>query len=55
MQAYGETPHEDVRRAAYLFDPVAAGVEPIQSIASIFSTHPTLAERLKAIGFIKRD
>jgi len=53
-QAYGDTPHEDVRRAAYLFDPVAAGVEPIQSIASLFSTHPTLAERLKAIGFIKR-
>ncbi|MBS0358251.1 MAG: zinc metalloprotease HtpX [Proteobacteria bacterium] len=48
---YGQTAHEEVRRAAYLFDPVKAGIEPVHNISSLFSTHPTIADRLKAIGF----
>lgn len=47
---YGSTAHEDVRRAAYLYDPVKTGIEPIKSISSMFSTHPGMDARLKAIG-----
>ncbi len=50
-QDYGKTKHEEVRRAAYLYDPVATGVEPTRSFMSLFSTHPDLYARLKAIGF----
>jgi heat shock protein HtpX len=49
--AYTQTPHENVRREAYIFDPVQAGIEPITSIADIFSTHPNMKDRLAAIGF----
>jgi heat shock protein HtpX len=52
-QEYLQTPHEDVRRAAYIYDPVQAGIEPIKSIATAFSTHPAMEDRLKALG-IKR-
>jgi heat shock protein HtpX len=49
--AYKNTPHENVRREAYIFDPVQAGIEPTTSLADMFSTHPSLAARLNAIGF----
>ncbi len=49
-EEYGNTAHEDVRRASYMYDPVKAGVEPVRSFASILSTHPTLKKRLAAIG-----
>jgi heat shock protein HtpX len=49
--AYKDTPHENVRREAYIFDPVQAGIEPTTSLADMFSTHPSLAARLNAIGF----
>jgi len=48
---YSATPHEEVRRAAYIFDPKQMGVSMQQSISSMFSTHPTLAARLQALGF----
>jgi heat shock protein HtpX len=48
---YGKTAHEDVRRAAYVYDPVSTGVEPVKSFSSMFSTHPSLEQRLAAIGF----
>lgn len=54
-QQYGQTPHEDVRRASYIFDPVKAGVEPVQSFSSAFSTHPSLKNRLQALGFRKKQ
>ncbi|MCK4608486.1 MAG: zinc metalloprotease HtpX [Gammaproteobacteria bacterium] len=47
---YIKTPHEDVRRAAYIFDPIQAGVEPAKSISTMFSTHPSIKDRLKALG-----
>lgn len=50
-QAYMQTPHEDVRRAAYIFDPIQAGVEPVKSMSTMFSTHPSIKDRLKALGF----
>ncbi|OAI45752.1 heat-shock protein HtpX, partial [Gammaproteobacteria bacterium SCGC AG-212-F23] len=45
---YQQTPHENVRREAYIFDPVQAGIEPMSSLADAFSTHPNLASRLQA-------
>lgn len=53
--AYAHTPHENVRREAYIFDPVQAGFEPMSSIADAFSTHPNLKDRLAAIGFKSYD
>jgi heat shock protein HtpX len=50
---YQNTAHEEVRRSAYIFEPVSAGVHARQSLATLFSTHPPLAERLKALGFKK--
>ena len=52
---YRATAHEGVRREAYIFDPVQAGISLQQSVAGIFSTHPPLTERLKALGFNKAD
>lgn len=48
---YNATSHEGVRRAAYIFDPSAAGISAEQSIGNIFSTHPPLEARLQALGF----
>lgn len=53
--AYQSTPHENVRREAYLFDPLAAGIRSVTSISDIFSTHPSLDERLTALGFKRRQ
>lgn len=48
-----QTSHEDIRQAAYIFDPKQAGISIQQSVASIFSTHPPLEARLAALGFKK--
>jgi len=48
------TPHENVRREAYIFDPLEAGIRPMMSISDAFSTHPSLETRLAALGFKKR-
>lgn len=50
-QEYQSTPHENVRREAYIFDPTQAGIEPMTSIADLFSTHPNIRDRLAALGF----
>lgn len=54
-QAYQQTPHENVRREAYIFDPLQAGIEAKTSISDIFSTHPSLEARLAALGIRRRD
>jgi len=46
--------NEEIRRNAYIYDPVRDGKQFLPSADSIFSTHPKLSERLKAIGFTKR-
>lgn len=46
---YASVPHEGVRRAAYLFDPVEAGLSS-PGFSDLFSTHPSLKARLAAIG-----
>lgn len=48
---YAQTPHENVRREAYIFDPVQAGIEPVSSLTDLFSTHPNIKDRLAALGF----
>ena len=48
-QAYGQTAHEQVRHAFYLFDP--SDIDPIKSLTNSFSTHPTIEQRLSALGF----
>lgn len=52
--AYQQTPHENIRREAYIFDPTEAGIQSMSSLNDLFSTHPNLETRLAAIGFKKR-
>ncbi len=51
---YSATAHESIRRQAYIFDPVVAGIEAHRSISDMFSTHPSVEQRLKAMG-IEQD
>jgi len=51
---YAKTPHEQVRREAYLYDPKQLGLRSGAGLSGLFSTHPTLEQRLKALGFVKR-
>jgi heat shock protein HtpX len=53
--AYQQTPHEQVRREAYIYDPMQAGIESISSVSDLFSTHPSLEARLAALGFRKKS
>jgi heat shock protein HtpX len=50
-----ETGHENIRREAYIFDPVQAGIKSAMSINDLFSTHPSIEDRLAALGYKKRD
>lgn len=51
--AYGNTPHEQVRQAFYLFDP--SGIDPVKSLSSAFATHPSIEQRLRALGFMRKE
>lgn len=51
---YSSTPHEEVRNASYFYDPRYAGIKPLQSLNSLFSTHPPLEARLKALGIVEK-
>lgn len=53
--AYQQTPHENVRREAYIFDPFQAGITKSNSLSDAFSTHPSVNARLDAIGFKHKD
>ncbi|MBS0352097.1 MAG: zinc metalloprotease HtpX [Proteobacteria bacterium] len=50
-QEYSQTPHEQVRREAYIFDPTVAGINAKQASSDFFSTHPNIIKRLAAIGY----
>lgn len=52
-QAYGNTPHEQVRQASYLFDP--SDIDPVKSLSSAFATHPSVDQRLQALGFKRKS
>lgn len=51
-QEYGQTAHEEVRRASYLFDP--STLDPVKSLNSVFSTHPSIEKRLDSLGFKRK-
>lgn len=53
--AYQQTPHENVRREAYIFDPTQAGIGAFTSLNDLFSTHPNIKNRLAALGFKYSD
>lgn len=53
VQAYGKTAHEQIRHAAYLFDP--SDIDPVKSLTTLFSTHPSITDRLNAIGFKRKN
>ena len=48
-KAYGQTAHEQIRQASYLFDP--SGFDPVKSVSNALSTHPQIEQRLEALGF----
>jgi heat shock protein HtpX len=48
-EEYGQTAHESVRRASYIFDP--AKFNGVNHFSDIFTTHPSLEKRLDALGF----
>ncbi|MFC3908662.1 zinc metalloprotease HtpX [Legionella dresdenensis] len=50
---YSRTAHEQVRRASYLFDP--STIAPLNALSNAFSTHPDTEQRLKALGFKKKN
>ncbi len=51
-QEYGNTPHEQVRQASYLFDP--SDIDPVKSLSNAFDTHPSIEDRLRALGFMRK-
>ena len=53
VRDYGQTAHEEVRQASYLFDP--SSLDPVKSLNSLFSTHPSVEKRLDALGFKRRS
>ena len=53
-QEYAETPHEEVRRSAYIYDPRKAGINSY-SLSELFSSHPPIEKRLAALGFKQRN
>jgi len=52
-QQYSKTPHENVRRPSYFYSPQEAGITFLGSLNSLFSTHPSLEKRLKALGIVQ--
>ena len=50
--AYGQTAHEQLRQASYLYDPT--DLDPVKSFSSAFSTHPNVEQRLEALGFHRK-
>lgn len=51
QQAYQQTAHDELRQAAYIYSPKTAGISSRPGFSSLWSTHPSLQERLKAIGY----
>lgn len=51
-EEYGNTAHEQVRQASYLFDP--SDISSIKSLSSAFDTHPSIEQRLRALGFNRK-
>lgn len=54
QNVYKKTAHEDLRQVSYLYNPKDAGIRFMSSLNTLFSTHPPIAERLKALGIEKK-
>lgn len=50
-----QQPHENIRREAYIYDPLEAGIHSLTSISDMFSTHPSLETRLAALGINRKE
>ena len=51
---FEKTAHENLRRAAYLYDPLAqTGYKDLaaMSLTNLYATHPSLTDRLNALGY----
>ena len=55
QHAYQQTAHDELRQAAYIYSPKTAGISSRPGFSSLWSTHPSLQERLKAIGYTLRS
>ncbi len=53
--AYQQTAHDELRQAAYIYSPKTAGFSVRPGFSSLWSTHPSLQERLKALGYTKHE
>jgi heat shock protein HtpX len=51
---YQPVPHDSIRREAYIFDPAQAGIKSLASTNDLFSTHPSLEDRLAALGYKRK-
>lgn len=52
--AYKATPHEQVRRSSYIFDPADADIKSMVSVNDYFSTHPSIETRLALLGYKRK-
>ena len=50
-KAYKNTSHESFRQLSYIFNPMSMGIGSKSNVAGWFDTHPTLEERLTALGY----
>ena len=48
--AYQGTPNEQVRSLSYIYSPIKSGIRNWMNVNDWFSTHPSLDERLAAMG-----
>jgi heat shock protein HtpX len=53
-QEYNQAAHDSIRREAYIFDPIKAGIEDKSAPSDLFSTHPSIEKRLAALGFRRK-
>ena len=49
-QAYQSTPNEHMRNTAYIYSPTMCGIGQKMEASTMFATHPSLEDRLKALG-----
>jgi len=48
---YNKSTHDSLRREAYIYDPSVAGIGTHNAMGELFSTHPSIENRLAAIGY----
>ena len=54
-EAYAATKNEGMRSLAYIYSPKASNIKNIWNMNDWFSTHPSLEQRLEALGVSKDD